>query len=273
MREPECVSGIERKIVLDEGAPLRRSRGQVVALAIEKIGVEVVVDETEEDSHAVGGRSRVIKREPSVLGDRTVDIGTEADKLGGTISVAREGCGVGTCVVVNDAESAPGGESVFSLDPGDAIAEVDGGQDLRVRTGVGIQERIDAGLKQQRTRLSAKGLAEARIPEVHDIDQTRTEDSGILRGESLTIVAQGGSRQLSWELSRNLIVGVAGEGAAQADGVLAGTIDMEIDLADQSVIAAMDRRVEAVATEVQPTVFPVPRTVPARILLEYGEDA
>lgn len=74
-------------------------------------------------------------------------------------------------------------------------------------------------------------------------------------------------------MSGNLIVGVAGEGAAEADGVLPSAVDVKVYLSDQSVITAMDGRVEAVATEIESTVFTVSRTVATRVLLEHGQDA
>ena len=49
--------------------------------------------------------------------------------------------------------------------------------------------------------------------------------------------------------------------------MLSGAVEVKVDLSDQSVIAAMDGRVETIAAEVQSAIFTVRRTVAARILL------
>lgn len=55
--------------------------------------------------------------------------------------------------------------------------------------------------------------------------------------------------------------------------MLSGAVDVKVNFADQGVIAAMDGGVEAVATEVESTIFAVRGTVAARILLENAQDA
>ena len=64
-----------------------------------------------------------------------------------------------------------------------------------------------------------------------------------------------------------------GKRAAEAEGVLPRPIDVKVDLSDDGVIAAMDGRVEAVATEVESPIFTIRRAVAARILLKHRKDA
>ena len=59
--------------------------------------------------------------------------------------------------------------------------------------------------------------------------------------EALAVVAQRGGGRLAGKLRQNLIVGVVGQRAAQAERVLAGGIDVEIDLAHDGAIVAMAR--------------------------------
>lgn len=80
--------------------------------------------------------------------------------------------------------------------------------------------------------MTSEGLSEARISKVHDVDETRSEDCSVLRSEPFAVVAKSGRWGLSRELRRDLIVRIAGEGAAHVDGVLTGTVDVEIDFPD-----------------------------------------
>ena len=111
---------------------------------------------------------------------------------------------------VDDHESTTCIEGVLALDPGNSIPKVHGGQHLRGRTRVGIQQRIETRLKQERTRLTGEGLAEARVSKVHNINEARVEDGGVLRGESFAVVAKRGGRRLSGKLRGDLVVGVVG---------------------------------------------------------------
>jgi hypothetical protein len=63
------------------------------------------------------------------------------------------------------------------------------------------------------------------------------------------------------ELCRDLVIRVARERAAGTDGVLSRAVDVQIDLSHQRVIAAMDRRIEPEAAEIQATVFAEGRIV------------
>ena len=120
--------------------------------------------------------------------------------------------------------------------------------------------------------MSAEGLTEAGIAEIDDVDQGLAEDRGVLSGESFAVVAQRGGGQLSGKLCRDFIIGVVCEGAPEAERVLCGIVEVDIDLAYDGVITAMEWGVEAISAEVQSAVFAVGRAVAARILIEHGED-
>ena len=82
VRQAVCVTDIEVVVVLDESTDLRRTGRQIAAIAVEQVGMEVVVNEAEYHAHAIGGGSGVIDRQSSVGADRIVDVGAESDEFG-----------------------------------------------------------------------------------------------------------------------------------------------------------------------------------------------
>src|SRR5258708_15743654 len=201
--------------------------------------MKVVIDEAKHDTHPVSRGCGVVEGQARVLADRIVDVSAQTDQFRGSVSVASERSGIRAGVVVDDAAASPEGDCVFTLHPRNSL--VDGGrrEDLRGRTRIRVQQRVETGLEQQRSGLSRKRLAESGVAEVEDIDDAGAQNRGVLRGESLAVVAQRRGRWLPGKLRGDLIVSVARESAAGANRVLSSAIQVQIDLSNQCVIAAM----------------------------------
>ena len=148
-----------------------------------------------------------------------------------------------------------GRDGVLALDPRQVVGGVERRQALAHGTSVRILQRIERRLEQSGSGDARKRLAEARVSEIENVDQIRSQDRRVLRGNALAVVSQRRGGLLSGKLRQNLIVGIVGQRAANAHGVLAGGIDMEIDLAHDRPVVAMAGRVEAEAAEVEPAVL------------------
>ena len=73
------------------------------------------------------------------------------------------------------------------------------------------------------------------------------------------------------KLRQDLIVGIVGQRAANADRMFAGGIDVEIHFSHDRPVVAMAGRVEAEAAEVEPAVLAEGRIVARRIRIQYVE--
>ncbi len=159
---------------------------------------------------------------------------------------------------MDDAEPAAGGDGVLAFDPGDAVVEIDGRQNLRRRARIRIQNWIDDWSETRSGPVCPlKDWPKRVYPRLTTLIRLGVRIAVYCAGESFAVVAQGRCWRLAGELCRNLVVGIAGEGAAEADRVLSSTVDVQINLANQGMIAAMKGSVEAVAAEVQSAVLAV----------------
>src|SRR5205823_3215991 len=103
------------------------------------------------------------------------------------------------------------------------------------------------------------------------VDEVWLHQPGVLRRQPFAVIAQSRSRALPWKLSQNLIVGIVGERAPNTQRVLAGRVDVIVDLSDDGAIVAMTGRVESIAAEVEATILAESRRVPRWKLIQDFE--